>query len=135
MENPNVGKTTSAHRLQDVTMRGLQNGAQRQRSLAPFLRQRAVTTEATTSFTLSLSLALYTVTLYTHNTITTLQPHVKVALSHIYTNMNFGLFTYVAPRALWNIFTYLFLSAGRGGYHRAFNHPVLLTFGPEGPIS
>ena len=45
------------------------DGAQRQRSLAPLLRQRAVTTEATTSFSHSLSLPLYTVTLYTHNEI------------------------------------------------------------------
>ena len=69
-------------------------GAQRQRSLAPFLRQWAVTMEATTSF--SLSCSLYIVTLYMHST-TTIP---KFALSHIYTHMTFRLFTHMAPGAL-----------------------------------
>ena len=65
VENPSMEKTTAAHGLQDVTMRGLQSGAQRQRSLAPFLCQRAVTIEATTSSTLSLSHSVYSYALYT----------------------------------------------------------------------
>ena len=62
------------------------NGAQRQRPLAPLLRHQAVTTEATTYSSLSLSVHGYAL----HHTI-------KFALGYIYTNMTFGLFTNVAP--------------------------------------
>ena len=41
---------------------------------------------------LSLSLSLYKVTLYINLL------HTKLALSHIYTHMTFGLFTHIAPR-------------------------------------
>ena len=56
--------------------------------------QAAVTTEATTSS--SLSLSLYTVTRYNlAQTRMTTTPN-KFALSHIYTNMTFRLFTNIA---------------------------------------
>ena len=48
---------------------------------------------------LSHALSVYTVTHYSHNT--TLQQlnnrQSNIALSHIYTNMTFGLFTHIAP--------------------------------------
>ena len=90
MENPNLGKTTTTLRLQNITMSDFYNdGAQRQRPLAPLLRHQAVTTKATTSSSLSHSLSLYTVTLYIII--------IKFSLGHIYTNMTFGLFTNIAP--------------------------------------
>ena len=75
-------------------------GARRQRPLATLLRQQAVTTEATTSSSLSLTLYTFThsklyhannysVCSYTHS-------YVKFAVGHIYTNMTFGLFTNIA---------------------------------------
>ena len=92
-----MGNTTAVHGLQDVTMRGLQR----------------LGTETTISCSLaspaggynrgndlSISLSLYTVTLYINirNTTSTTHSHNnKVSLSHIYTNMTFGLFSHIAP--------------------------------------
>ena len=58
-----MGKTTAAHGLQDVTMRGIQRWGTETTISSPFIRQWAVTTEATTSFSLSRSLTVHTVTL------------------------------------------------------------------------
>ena len=76
------------------------DGAQRQRSLALFLRQRAVTMEATTSFSLSHALCtqLGSIHIIQHNSTTQLLN--KLALSHIYSHMTFGLFTHIALGAL-----------------------------------
>ena len=91
MENPNMGKTTATHGLHKITMRGIQ------RSLAPFLRQQVVTMEATTSFSHSHALCtqLRSIHIIQHNSTTQLLN--KLALSHIYTHMTFGLFTHIAP--------------------------------------
>ena len=135
VENPIVGKTTAAHRLQKITMREELRDmeAQRQRPLFPLLRHTAVTIEETTSF--SLSLSLYTVTLYSHNTTSTtmFNLHNRVALSHIYTHMTFRLFTHIAPGSS-QAHIHICVHFGREGYHRVFNHPVIHTSHLEGPL-
>ena len=50
------------------------------------------------SLSLSPSLCLYRVTLYTHTTTKVFNNLFVFALSHIYTHMTFGLFTHMAPR-------------------------------------
>ena len=71
------------------------DGAQRQRPLAPSLRHQAVTIEATNSSSLSLS-PLYT-QLHTLNYCHQLYIiYIKFSLGHIYTNMTFRLFTNIA---------------------------------------
>ena len=96
------GKTTTAHKLQKITMRGIQRGEN---------------TEATTSCTPSsphggynggnnlflshthtLTLLLYTGSRYSHNTTIMFHTSTVFALSHIYTHMTFKLFTHMAPR-------------------------------------
>ena len=47
---------------------------------------------------LSLTLSLYTGSHYSHNTTIMFHTQTVFALSHIYTHMTFGLFTYMAPR-------------------------------------
>ena len=98
METQMWEKNHGSPQTAKITMREERNNgkAQRHRPLAPLLRHTAVTMEATTSFTLSLTHTLYAVTLYTHNT-TSNNINYKFSLSHIYTNMTFGLFTHLAP--------------------------------------
>ena len=73
--------------------------AQRQRPLAPLLRHTAVTMEATTSFSLSLSLTLYTQLRTVHIQLQKCSTTV-FALSHIYTHMTFqAIYTY-GPKGL-----------------------------------
>ena len=121
VENQNMGKTTTVHGLQDVTMRGLQR----------------LGTETTISCSLaspaggynrgndlSISLSLYTVTLYINirNTTSTTHSHNnKVSLSHIYTNMTFGIFTNIAPESSMDIYLHTCPFHWRRGSHRAYN--------------
>ena len=100
VENPNVGKTTAAHRLQNTlwersTTTRIHRGNDLLSSSSP---HAAVTVEATTSVSVSLSLSLSvhllyncsTTTDYNNNTTTTFINTMKVcALSHIYTYMTF----------------------------------------------
>ena len=104
VENPNVGKTTAAHRLEKITMREEYNDGESTEattSCTPSSPHGGYN-EATTSSSLSLSHthththSRYTVTHYTTNT-TTINTLV-FDLSHIYTHMTFGLFTHMAPR-------------------------------------
>ena len=133
VENPNMGKNTATHYKMSL-WEDYKDGAQRQRSLAPLLRQRAVTTEATTSFSLSLSHSLYTVThtMNIRNSTTTI--YNKFALSHIYTHMTFGLFTNIDPGgSLERI--HICVPSSRSG--EVTTGPSIIRFSshPEGPVS
>ena len=46
--------------------------------------------------------------------------------------MTFGLFTHMAQKAQWNIFTYVSLPTGLEDHHRVLDHPVLLNFPSAG---
>ena len=96
VENPNMGKTTGAHRLQDITMRGIQRwGTETTISCYLFFANRRLQQRQRP---LSLSLSRCTqLRSLTNIRNTTLQHSIKFALSHIYTNMTFGLFTHIAP--------------------------------------
>ena len=101
VENPKLGeKTTAAHRLQTITMWECTTvSSLRQRPRAhKSSPQVAVTIEATTSFSLSLSLCTVTHSHFLHQQEKSQRPtHSKrLALSHIYTNMTFRLFTNIA---------------------------------------
>jgi hypothetical protein len=88
------------------SVRRIQQGAQRQQPLAHNLRLAAVTTE-TQSLYIALSLSL-SLTHYTEVTPITLSSSFEFALGHIYTNMTFRLFTYIAPvGSLEHIYIYV----------------------------
>ena len=90
MENPNLGKTTAALRLQNLTIAGLQQWG----------------TKATTSCSLASPLGGYnrdnnlflSISLSLHSY--SLHLIIKFALGHIYTNMTFGLYTNIAQVGL-----------------------------------
>ena len=96
VENPNMGKTTAAHGLQNITMRGLQRWGTKTMiscSLASLTGGYNRGNDLFLSLTLSNSTQLHSVT-NIHNFTTTYH---SFALSHIYTHMTFGLFTHIAP--------------------------------------
>ena len=128
VENPNMGKTTTTLRLQNITISRLQQWG----------------TEATTSCSLAsppsgynkgnnlfLSLSLFSVCScalnYRHNdnhTINYTSLTIKFALGHIYTSMTFGLFTNMAPMgSLEHIYIYVPSSGER--FSPGLQHPVL----------
>ena len=123
----------AAHRLQTITISiRLQRVAQRQRLLAINLRQQAaVTTEyalCIASSYLSLSLS-YDLSLLRTLTVQSLcarpsTPHNMFALSHIYTNMTFWLFTCIPPMGYQKqIYKYVPSSGER--FSPRLHHPAL----------
>ena len=93
-----MGKTTAAHRLQNITMRGLQRWGTETTiscSLASPTGGYNRGNDLFLSHTLSNCTQLRSLT-NIHNSTTTTNFN-KFALSHIYTNMTFGLFTHIAP--------------------------------------
>ena len=107
-------------------------GVQRQRPLAPLLRHTAVTMEATTSFSLSLSLTLYTQLRTVHIQLQKCSTTV-FSQSHVYTHMTFrAIYTY-GPKRLTKTHLHMCpLPIRREDHHRALDHPVLLSFPSEG---
>ena len=98
--------------------------AQGQRPLALLPSPHAAVTNGGNYLSLSLSLTLYLCTRAIQLTLQMYQQLHKVcALSHIYTYMTFGLFTYLS------------FPIGRMDRNRVFGHPVLSNFHPEGPVS
>ena len=97
-KNHNDGKNHGSPQAAEYTMREkvTMEETQRQRPLAPLLRNTTVTMGATTSFSLSLSIHSFrSVHIQLQKCSTTTN---CFALSHIYTHMTFGLFTHVASR-------------------------------------
>ena len=96
-----MGKTTAAHGLQDVTMRGLQRWSTETTISCSLASPTGGYNRGNDLFlSISLSLSLYTTTMYINirNTSSLQHTHFyRVALSHIDTNMTFGLFTHIAP--------------------------------------
>ena len=116
VENPNVGKTTAAHRLQKITMRErLQRWKHRGNDLLhPFLATRGDYNGGNDlclshSHALSIHSYMHTIQLMMFNNSNCF------ALSHIDRHMNFGLFTHMAPRgSLTDIYICVpFQSVGR----------------------
>ena len=112
-----MGKTTAAHGLQSITMRGIQRWG----------------TETTISCSLASPTGGYnrgndlflshTHTLCTQlHSISTLHiTYNKFALSHIYTNMTFGLFTKYGPSGLSGTYSHICPFHWRRGSHWACN--------------
>ena len=98
MENPNAGKTTAVHRLQTITILQYTIDEHRGNDLlfTVFATGGGYNTD-TNSSSLSLSLSLYTVALSSLAPTRMTTTFSKFALSHIYTNMTFRLFTNIAP--------------------------------------
>ena len=115
-EKPRQPTDCRIHYEEEITTMG----AQGQRPLAPplFATRSSYNKEATTSFSLSLSHALYNHSLQNINNLMKM-----CALSHIYTYMTFGLFTYMS------------IPIGRTDRNRILDHPVLSIFHPEGHVS
>ena len=97
MENPNVGKnhgspqTAENHYVRVTSMESTEATT----SCTPSSLRGGYNRGNDLSLSLSLTLSMYTVTHTLYN-----QHHNnRVALSHIYTHMTFGLFTHMAPRS------------------------------------
>ena len=98
--------------------------AQGQRPLAPPLFASRGSYNGGNYLSLSPSHALSLHTRYTTNFTNVSTSYIKVcALSHIYTYMTFGLFTYLS------------FPIGQADRNRVFGHPVPPDFHPEGPVS
>ena len=95
--------------------------SERRLPLAPLLCHAAVTTEATTSLSLSRCHTLYSYTLYTNYYKSVQQLAKMFALSHIYTYDFRAIYTY-GPKGP---------TIGRMDHHRVLDHPVLPNF-PSG---
>ena len=99
VENPNVGKTTSNPQTAEYTMREEYSDREHRGNdlLHPFFATRWLQwRQRPLSLSLALSNLFTKFPHYSHNAPTN-YIH-KLALSHIYTHMTFGLFTHIAPR-------------------------------------
>ena len=136
MENPTiVGKTTTAHRLQKITMRRIQQwgNIEAMTSCTPSSPHGGYDGGNDLSISLSLTLSVYTVTLCTHTTTkcSTTQLCIRPK-SYLYTYDFRAIYTY-GPKRGSQEHIYICVPSNRSGdFHRVLDHPVLHNFPFEG---
>ena len=138
VENPTiVGNTTTAHRLQNNHYERNTMGKHKGNDLLrPFfatqwLQWRQWPLSLSVSFSLSTQLRSIHIQLQNVQ-----QPTTIFALCHIYTHITFrAIYTY-GPKRLTNTHLHMCpLPIGREDHHRAWDHPVLLSFPSGGTFS
>ena len=121
MENPQCAKTTVAYRLQKIPLRERNTLSRKRRGNDLSSSSSPHAAAVTMRRQRPLSLYTFTHSIHIHNSTTTIQHK-----SYLYSYHFQTIYTY-SPRGLSGTYSHMcpFQPVG-GGYHRAFNHPVLI---------